>query len=199
MCFFIALVVYVITGTLWMLTGFGGARSPTTSELLSDAPAALASAIVAAAHGTPFSPCALRTGWIWFGGRAGSVFRRRCHRPRFPGCEATIRSRVPLTFSSAHFYPALAAAALFLIRRAAVRVPWIQLSLDATIFVVGFRRVLLVPGDPPAAAHAEVDLLKASPESGVPRARLRSVARVGRNWSSPVPATSAAGAFLCCC
>ena len=36
------------------------------------------------------------------------------------------------------FYLALSLAALSLIRAAAVRVPWIQLSLDATIFVVGF-------------------------------------------------------------
>src|SRR4029077_7400699 len=46
---FIGLVIYVITGTVWMLTGFGGAAVTHYVGLLSDAPAALASVIVAAA------------------------------------------------------------------------------------------------------------------------------------------------------
>jgi len=79
---FIALVVYVITGTLWMLTGFGGAEVTHYVGLLSDAPAALASAIVAAAT-TPFSPWCAANGVDLVGGRAGSVFRRRCHRHDF--------------------------------------------------------------------------------------------------------------------
>ncbi len=58
------------------------------------------------------------------------------------------------------FYPVLAAAVLFLIRAAAVRVPWIQLSLDATIFVAGFGAFFWFLVIRPAALHVEVDFLK---------------------------------------
>src|SRR6202030_4647439 len=58
------------------------------------------------------------------------------------------------------FYPVLAAASMFLIRAAAVRIPWIQLSLDATIFVVGFGAFFWFLVIRPAASHAEVDFLK---------------------------------------
>src|SRR5438309_1840637 len=36
------------------------------------------------------------------------------------------------------FYPAMMVATLLLIRAASIRIPWMQLALDATIFVVGF-------------------------------------------------------------
>ncbi len=64
------------------------------------------------------------------------------------------------------FYPALAAAALFLIRAAAVRVPWILLSLDATIFVVGFGAFFWFLVIHPATMNAEVGLLKEALSQG---------------------------------
>jgi len=89
---FIGLVVYVITGTVWMLTGFGGAEVTHYVGLLSDAPAALASAIVAAA--TARHSAAVRcerggSGWrsLWL------CISSALPSARFPGCEATIRSR----------------------------------------------------------------------------------------------------------
>ena len=54
----------------------------------------------------------------------------------------------------------LSLASLFMIRAAAVRVPWIQLSLDATIFVVGFGAFFWFLVIRPAASHADVDILK---------------------------------------
>ena len=156
---FIGLVIYVITGTVWMLTGFGGAQVTHYVGLLSDVPAALASVIVAAATARHTARGALRTGWIWLavalavyfvGVAIGTISWLRGHDP-FPG---------PADLFYCAFYPVLAAAALFLIRAAAVRVPWIQLSLDATIFVVGFGAFFWFLVIRPAALHAEVDLLK---------------------------------------
>ncbi|HEX4649675.1 MAG TPA: EAL domain-containing protein, partial [Steroidobacteraceae bacterium] len=54
----------------------------------------------------------------------------------------------------------LAAAALFLRRASAVRVPWVQLSLDASIFVVGFGAFFWYLVVDPAGLRTEVNLLK---------------------------------------
>src|SRR3989440_843467 len=156
---FVGLMIYSITGTVWMLTGFGGPQVTHYVGLLSDAPATLASVIIAAATVRYTARGVLRTGWIllavalalYFVGIAiGTVSWLRGQDP-FPG---------PADIMFCTFYPVLAAAVLFLIRAAAVRVPWIQLSLDATIFVVGFGAFFWFLVIRPAASHAEVDLLK---------------------------------------
>jgi diguanylate cyclase (GGDEF)-like protein/PAS domain S-box-containing protein len=156
---FIGLVIYVITGTVWMLTGFGGPKITHYVGLLSDAPAALASVVIAAATARHTARGVLRTAWIllavalalYFVGVAiGTISWLRGHDP-FPG---------PADIFYCAFYPVLAAGAVFLIRAAAVRVPWIQLSLDATIFVVGFGAFFWFLVIRPAASHAEVDFLK---------------------------------------
>ena len=142
-----------------MLTGFGGPQITHYVGLLSDVPAALASAVVAAATARRTARGALRTGWIclavalalyFLGIAIGAVSWLRGQDP-FPG---------PADIMLCLFYPVLAAAVLFLIRAAAVRVPWIQLSLDATIFVVGFGAFFWFLVIRPAALHVEVDLLK---------------------------------------
>jgi diguanylate cyclase (GGDEF)-like protein/PAS domain S-box-containing protein len=156
---FIGLVIYVITGTVWMLTGFGGPDITHYVGLLSDAPAALASVVIAAATARHTARGVLRTAWIllavalalYFVGVAiGTISWLQGHDP-FPG---------PADIFYCAFYPVLAAGAVFLIRAAAVRVPWIQLSLDATIFVVGFGAFFWFLVIRPAASHAEVDFLK---------------------------------------
>src|SRR5262249_23673767 len=58
------------------------------------------------------------------------------------------------------FYPAMMVASLLLIRAAEMRVPWIQLSLDGTIFVVGFGTFFWFLVVHPTAAHTETDALK---------------------------------------
>ena len=142
-----------------MLTGFGGPQITHYVGLLSDVPAALASVVVAAATARRTARGALRSGWIalavalalYFVGIAiGAVSWLRGQDP-FPG---------PADIMFCAFYPVLAAAVLFLIRAAAVRVPWIQLSLDATIFVVGFGAFFWFLVIRPAALHVEVDFLK---------------------------------------
>jgi len=142
-----------------MLTGFGGPQITHYVGLLSDVPAALASVVVAAATARRTARGALRSGWIalavalalYFVGIAiGAVSWLRGQDP-FPG---------PADIMFCAFYPVLAAAVLFLIRAAAVRVPWIQLSLDATIFVAGFGAFFWFLVIRPAALHVEVDFLK---------------------------------------
>ncbi|MBV8497583.1 MAG: hypothetical protein JO361_12450, partial [Gammaproteobacteria bacterium] len=134
---FLGLVIYVLTGCVWMLTGIGGPEITHYVGLFSDAPAALISAVIAAAVARYSPRGALRTAWISLalalgcqvvGNLIAATSWVRGFDP-FPG---------PADFFFATFYLPLAAGALFLIRAAAVRVPWIQLSLDATIFVVGF-------------------------------------------------------------
>jgi len=156
---FIGLVIYVITGTVWMLTGFGGPQITHYVGLLSDAPAALASVVIAAATARHTARGALRTAWIllavalalYFVGVAiGTISWLRGQDP-FPG---------PADIFYCAFYPVLAAGVVFLIRAAAVRVPWVQLSLDATIFVVGFGAFFWFLVIRPAASHVEVDFLK---------------------------------------
>jgi diguanylate cyclase (GGDEF)-like protein/PAS domain S-box-containing protein len=156
---FIGLVIYVITGTVWMLGGFGGPEITHYVGLLSDAPAGLASVVIAAATARHTARGALRTAWIlvalalalYFGGVViGTISWLRGQDP-FPG---------PADIFYCAFYPVLAAGAVFLIRAAAVRVPWIQLSLDATIFVVGFGAFFWFLVIRPVASHAEVDFLK---------------------------------------
>src|SRR5256885_1314012 len=156
---FVGLMIYSITGTVWMLTGFGGPQVTHYVGLLSDAPATLASVIIAAATVRYTARGVLRTGWIllavalalYFVGIAiGTVSWLRGQDP-FPG---------PADIMFCTFYPVLAAAVLFLIRAAAVRVPWIQLSLDATIFVVGFGAFFRFLVIRPATLHVEIDFLK---------------------------------------
>ena len=142
-----------------MLTGFGGPQITHYVGLLSDAPAALASVVVAAATARRTARGTLRTAWIalavalalyFIGVAIGTVSWLRGHDP-FPG---------PADIFYCAFYPTLAAAGLLLIRAAAVRVPWIQLSLDATIFVAGFGAFFWFLVIRPAALQVEVDFLK---------------------------------------
>src|SRR2546423_1186292 len=70
----IGLVIYVITGSVWMLAGLGGPQITHYVGLVSDAPAALASVIVAAATARRTGHGALRTGWICLALALGMYF-----------------------------------------------------------------------------------------------------------------------------
>jgi diguanylate cyclase (GGDEF)-like protein/PAS domain S-box-containing protein len=153
------LVAYCLTGTLWMLTGFGGPDVTHYVGLMSDAPAALMSVIIAAAAARDAPAGPLRTAWMCLsaalalyltGVAIGTGSWLAGHDP-FPG---------PADVFYCAFYLVLSVAAMFLIRAAAVRVPWIQLSLDAAIFTVGFGTFFWFLVIRPAATHAEVEFLK---------------------------------------
>jgi len=131
------LIIYVATMIAWLLTGIGGPRIIHYAGLLSGSPAALVPIIMAAAaaHRTPVGT--QRKAWtflamafaLYYIGDAIGVGMWLTGRDPFPG-PADI-------FFFANFV-ALAIACVLLIRSTPVRVQWIQLALDATIFVVGF-------------------------------------------------------------
>jgi diguanylate cyclase (GGDEF)-like protein/PAS domain S-box-containing protein len=156
---YIGLVAYVVTGTVWMLAGFGGPQVTHYVALVSDVPATLACAIILAATARRTPRGAPRLAWtlltvalsLYFVGVVIGVSSWLRGYDPFPG---------PADIFYCVFYPVLTMAALLLIRAAQVRVPWMQLSLDATIFVVGFGAFFwfLVIG--PAAAHAQLEFLK---------------------------------------
>ncbi len=155
----LGLLIYVVADTVWMLTGLGGPNMTHYVGLLSDLPAALACVIVAAATARHVERGPLRAGWTCLafalglyliGLTIGTSSWLRNIDP-FPG---------PADLFYSAFYLALALAALFLIRAAAVRVPWVQLSLDGTIFVVGFGAFFWFLVIRPAASATEVDLLR---------------------------------------
>jgi len=163
---FIGLVVYSSPARSGCLPVSAERRSPTTSDYYPTR-RPRRERHCRRCHARHSARGALRTGWIWLA-VALALYFVGVAIGNISWLRGPIRSRVPLTFSSAHFIRA-GGAALFLIRAAAVRVPWIQLSLDATIFCRWFRRVLLVPGDPPRGSARRSRPAQASPESGVPR------------------------------
>ena len=153
------MIVYVVVFAVWMLTGFGGARVTHYVGLLGDAPSNLISVTigVAAARRSPRGD--QRTAWTWLSGAlvlylVGNIIAISGwllgHDP-FPG---------PADFFFCAFYPALFTAALYQIRAASVRIPWAQLSLDATIFVVGFGAFFWFLVIRPTSSGSEVDILK---------------------------------------
>ena len=153
------MVIYMITVSAWLLGGFGGPAVTHYVGLVSDLPVALGSIVMAAVTARHSAAGPLRSAWITLavalglysiGTFIGVSSWLRGHDP-FPG---------PADIFYSAFYPALAAAALLLIRAYAVRVAWVELTLDATIFVVGFGAFFWFLVIRPAAATDGVDLLK---------------------------------------
>jgi len=156
---FAFMVVYAAAASAWMLTGLGGPKITHYVGLVSWLPAAVSAIVVCAITARRSERGPLRRAW---GSLAVAIGLYTCgdaigatswffgHDP-FPG---------PADFFYPCFYVALAAAAVYLIRAAAVRVPWVQLSMDATIFAVGFGAFFWFLVIRPAASSAEMDLLK---------------------------------------
>jgi hypothetical protein len=156
---FTVLVIYVVIGAIWMLSGLGGQKVTHYVGLLADSPSCLSSVLfsIAAARRTPRG--ALRTAWVWlsialalyFVGTVIATGSWLFDRDPFPG---------PSDVFCIAFYPAVFVAALYLIRAAAVRVPWAQLSIDATICVVGFGAFFWFLVIRPAASGTVADFFK---------------------------------------
>ena len=154
-----ALVVYALLASLWMLVGLGGPSVTHYVGLLSDIPAGFVSVIIVAATARYAPRGPLRTAWVLLATALalyviaisiGAVSWLHGHDP-FPG---------PADICYSAFYLTGTLAALYFIRAAAVKVPWVQLSLDATIFVVGFGAFFWFLVIRAAASGTEVDLLK---------------------------------------
>ena len=157
---FSGLVIYASLCILWMIAGIGGPQLTHYVGLLSDAPADLMATIVAVAAARRTRSRVLRQAWGWLAlalvlyliGTLITVGSWLRGVDPFPG---------PADVFFSAFYPAMLVAAFLLIRAAAIRVPWIQLSLDATIFVVGFGTFFwFLVIRPAALSHSEVDALK---------------------------------------
>ena len=155
----IGFAVYVFAGTVWMLSGFGGPKITFYVGLFYKLPAELACTAVAVATARRMTPGALRLAWRSLAVALALYFIADCisgtfwlegHDP-FP-------SAADILYVA--FYLPLGAAALWLIRAAAVRVPWVQLSFDAAIFVVGFGAFFWFLVVHPASMHAQLGLLK---------------------------------------
>jgi len=156
---FFGLVIYVGICGIWMLTGLGGEQVTHYVGLMSDLPANLASVVIAVAAARRTPRGAQRAAWAWLSVAlalylAGNIIAVSGwllgHDP-FPG---------PADIFFSTFYLAFFAAALYQIRAAAIRIPWAQLSLDATIFVVGFGAFFWFLVIRPSASATDVDFLK---------------------------------------
>jgi hypothetical protein len=112
---FTLLVIYVVIGAIWMLTGLGGQKVTHYVGLLADSPSCLCSVLVSMAATRRIPRGALRTGWIWlsialglyFVGTVISTGSWLFDRDPFPG---------PSDVFCIAFYPAVFVAALYLIR-----------------------------------------------------------------------------------
>src|SRR5215475_13487929 len=152
-------LIYVAVIAAWMLTGFLGPTITHYVALVSDLPAALIALIIAAATARYSAPGALRTAWILLATALGlyligttiGVSSWLQDRDPFPG---------PADIFYCLYYPTLAAAAFALLRAYALRVAWVQLTLDATIFVVGFGAFFWFLVLRPVSMSVQVDLLK---------------------------------------
>ncbi len=153
------LVVYAAVCTAVMLSGAGGPEVTHYIGLLSDGPSDLVAAIITftAARRTP--PGTLRKAWSWLAVALGlyltgtliAVHSWLHGTDPFPG---------PADIFFSAFYPATLVAALLLVRAAAIRVSWVQLCLDATIFILGFGTFFWFLVIHPATGHSSVDALK---------------------------------------
>jgi diguanylate cyclase (GGDEF)-like protein/PAS domain S-box-containing protein len=156
---FFGLIIYVVVSAIWMLTGFGGGKVQHYVGLLADSPSCLCSLLVSVAAARRAPVGAVRTAWVWlsialalyFAGTVIATGSWLFNHDPFPG---------PSDVFCIAFYPAVFVAALYLIRAAAVRVPWAQLSIDATICVVGFGAFFWFLVIRPAASGTPVDFLK---------------------------------------
>ncbi len=155
----IAFALYVVAGTAWMLSGLGGPKITFYVGLFYKLPAELAAVIVAGATARRMAPGPLRLAWrsltvalalYLIADCISGVYWLEGHDP-FPS---------PTDILYVAFYLPLAAAALWLIRAAAVRVPWVQLSFDAAIFMLGFGAFFWFLVVHPAAMHEQLGFLK---------------------------------------
>ena len=155
----VVFAIYVAVGATWMLSGAGGTKVTFYVGLVSKLPAELVCILVTAATARRMVAGPLRSAW-WSLAAALSIYfiaddigfvQWLVGYDPFPG---------PSDILYCAFYLPLAAAALWLIRAASVRVPWAQLSLDTTIFVVGFGAFFWFLVVQPAAMHAQLGILK---------------------------------------
>jgi diguanylate cyclase (GGDEF)-like protein/PAS domain S-box-containing protein len=156
---YFGLVAYVLVCAIWMLAGLGSETVRHYVGLLADTPACFAGVVVAFGAARRLPPGTQRSAWHGFafallmyfiGTSIAVVTWLRGHDP-FPG---------PPDIFYIAFYPAFFIGVLFLIRAAAVRVPWAQLALDATILMVGFGAFFWFLVIRPVSSATHLDFIK---------------------------------------
>ncbi len=155
----IALAAYVGVCAILMLGGIGGKQVTRYIGLLSDTMPNLAAVIITSAASNRCRSSLPQFAWmalslalaLYLIGTLITVSSWLRGVDPFPG--------VSDIFYCA-FYPAMLVAAFLLIRASSIRVPWIQLSLDATICVVGFGTFFWFLVIRPAASHSDVEAVK---------------------------------------
>ncbi|HEV2271149.1 MAG TPA: EAL domain-containing protein [Steroidobacteraceae bacterium] len=156
----IPFAIYVVIGATWMLTGAGGTKVTYYVGLFCNQPAQFICILVMGATARRMAPGPLRSAWWSLAIALALYFIGDCiglsswvfkGRDPFPG---------PSDIFYCAFYLPLALSALWLTRAAALRLPWVQLSLDTAIFVVGFGAFFWFLVVQPAALHAQLGILK---------------------------------------
>ena len=134
---YFGLLAYALACTVVMLSGLGGKQLTHYVGLLSDGPACLVTVLVAIAAARATHSRILRLAWWWLAAALGlylvgtliSVNSWLHGKDPFPG---------PGDAFYLAFYGVMLVSSALLIRAAAIRVPWIQLCVDAAILVIGF-------------------------------------------------------------
>jgi diguanylate cyclase (GGDEF)-like protein/PAS domain S-box-containing protein len=155
----IAFAIYVAIGMAWMLSGAGGAQVSYYLGLFYKMPAELVAIVFAATTARRMVAGPVRSAWwslaaaltLYLLGDVIGLIYWLIGRDPFPG---------PSDFFYCSWYLPLAAAALWMISAAAVRVSWAQLSLDTAIFVVGFGAFFWFLVVQPASMHADLGIMK---------------------------------------
>ena len=154
----LVLIVYVAVLSAWLVTGAGGPQVIHYVALLSASPAAAVPIIMSVTAARYTAADSRRMAWkfvsaalaLYFIGDQIGVCAWLLGRDPFPG---------PADVFYCSFYVALTIASILLIRSTPVRVQWVQLLLDATIFVVGFGAFFWFLVIRPATSAAAVSSL----------------------------------------
>jgi diguanylate cyclase (GGDEF)-like protein/PAS domain S-box-containing protein len=156
---FLPFALYIAIGAAWMVSGAGGPKVIFYVGLISKLPAQVGCILIVLLTARRMPPGPLRSAW-----RSLAIALSLYFTADFIGFVSWLVKVDPFPGPSdilyCAFYLPLAASVLWLIRAAAARVPWIQLSLDATIFVIGFGAVFWYLVVEPAAIHANLGILK---------------------------------------
>jgi len=155
-----ALFAYIAIAILMILLDGRGGRVLEVFNLYSDSVASVAVSILAAAAAyRAGDPAARRTWWLLTGALAAYSAGNLLHSTYWLFGADPFPSIGDVFFLA--FYPLVFAAALSVIRAAAVRVPWLRLGLDATILMLGFGAFFwFFVIAPTATAQRDPDMLK---------------------------------------
>jgi len=155
-----ALFAYIAIAILLILLDGRGGRVLEVFNLYSDSVASVVVSILAGAAALRATdPTARRTWWLLTGALAAYSTGNLLHSTYWLFDVDPFPSIGDVFFLA--FYPFVFAAALSVIRSAAVRVPWLRLGLDATILMLGFGAFFwFFVISPTATAQRDPDILK---------------------------------------